>query len=82
MSYKEEDIIAEFGSAWVLRSQKNQCYYVMVSDTVSASESAYVLNDDGLSIALARAKYLSGRIKGGFINLHELHRNLTKPKEV
>lgn len=62
MSYKEKDIIHENGAFWVLRGR--DAYYVMKTGaTCSTSESAYRLNEDGKSIAVARCDYLAGRAK-------------------
>lgn len=61
---KEPDIIHENGKFWVMRSKKDNCYAVMVSGvSCSTSESAYPLNADGKSIAIARCDYLAGRSK-------------------
>lgn len=60
MSYKESDIAYENGNAWVLTDKKKQQYTVFISGvTHSESDSAYPLTDDGLSIAKARADYLT-----------------------
>lgn len=60
MSYKEADIAYENGRAWVFRDTKGKCYTVFtVGVTHSTSDSAYPLDDDGLSIAKARADYLA-----------------------
>ena len=62
MTYREQDIVHENGSLWVLRDQSRSCYTVLVSGvTHSKSDSAYALTADGLSIAKARADYLAGR---------------------
>lgn len=61
---KETDIVYETknGKAWILIDKKNACYIVFESGlTHSVSDSAYPLNDDGLSIAKVRANYLSNK---------------------
>jgi hypothetical protein len=61
MSYKEKDIMLEFGAYWVLKTK--QAYTVLKAGlTHSKPDSSYALNPDGLSIAIARAKYLA-RVK-------------------
>lgn len=55
---KEKDIVHDAGSYWVLREK--DCYYVMKTGvTHSTSDSAYQMDEDGLSIAKARCDYLS-----------------------
>ena len=62
MTYREQDIVHENGSLWVLRDRSRNCYTVFVSGaTHSKSDSAYALTAAGLSIAKARADYLAGR---------------------
>ncbi len=57
---KENDIVHENGKYWVMRNRKERCYSVMVSGaTHSVSDSHYSLDDDGLSIAVARCDYLA-----------------------
>lgn len=57
---KEKDIVHENGKYWVMRNRKERCYSVMVSGaTHSVSDSHYSLDDDGLSIAVARCDYLA-----------------------
>ena len=64
MTYKEKDIIHENGRFWVLKDKR--AYTVMVSGiTHSINESAYHLNDDGLSIAKFRCDYLAKRYGTG-----------------
>ena len=61
MSYKESDIVYERGRAWVLkdRKQPHPTYVVFVTGvTHSTCDSAYPLDEDGLSLAKARANYL------------------------
>ncbi len=59
---KAKDIIHENGDHWVMRNRKEGCYSVMVSGaTHSISDSHYSLDDDGLSIAVARCDYLAQR---------------------
>lgn len=60
--FKESDVAYENSKAWVLKDKKNDCYTVfIIGNVASESDSTYPLNDDGLSIAIARAKYLEGR---------------------
>lgn len=60
MSYRESDIAYENGPAWVLRDTKGKCYTVFLAGvTHSTSDSAYPLDADGLSIAVARCNYLA-----------------------
>lgn len=57
---KESDIMFESGSYWVCRDKS--AYVVFKNGaTHSTSDSAYAKTDDGLSIAIARAKYLAKR---------------------
>jgi hypothetical protein len=64
MTYKVKDIAHETASTWVLKNAKQGCYTVFIIGTsVSTSDSAYPLTDDGLSIAVARANYLAKRIE-------------------
>jgi hypothetical protein len=64
MTYKVKDIAHETGTTWVLKNTKQGCYTVFIIGTsVSTSDSAYPLTDDGLSIAIARANYLAKRIE-------------------
>ncbi len=61
MSYQEKDIAyeAQNGKAWVLCDTKHKRYTVFrIGITHSTSDSAYTLDADGLSIAIARANYL------------------------
>lgn len=59
---KEKDIAHENGDFWVWRNVKSSCYAVMVTGaTCSQSESAYPLDDDGKSLAIARCDYLAKR---------------------
>ena len=59
---KLDDIVYESGNAWVYRDKKKSCYVVFKAGiTHSTSDSAYPLNDDGLSIAKARTDYLAKR---------------------
>lgn len=58
MSYKESDIKYELGNYFVLKLKDS--YGVFKNGlTHSTSDSFYHLNDDGLSIAIARCKYLA-----------------------
>ena len=59
---RESDIMHETpcGKFWVGRDNKHKAYIVFrVGPTHSTSDSGYHLNDDGLSIAIVRADYLS-----------------------
>ncbi|KGC71040.1 bbp45 domain protein [Burkholderia pseudomallei] len=61
--YREDDIVHENGKAWVLRDRPQKVYAVCVSGTThSTVDSAYELNPDGLSIAIARCDYVANRI--------------------
>lgn len=58
----ERDIVHENGPAWVLDDRKHGCYTVFLAGvTHSVSDSAYAHDEDGLSIAVARADYLALR---------------------
>lgn len=60
MSYKEKDIKFEVGDYAVVDFKKD--YSVLYSGITHATvDSAYENNEDGLSIAIARAKYLYNR---------------------
>lgn len=60
MSYKETDIKHEAGKYWVLDTKRD--YSVMVTgSTHSVTDSAYSRDNDGLSLAIARANYLNKR---------------------
>lgn len=62
MRIKESDIVFESGNgiSWVLKER--DCYTVMVNkNTHSVSDSSYPKTEDGLSIAVIRAKYLDKR---------------------
>ena len=66
--FRERDIVHENGEFWVLKSTKEKCYYVMVPDkknygVTCISDSAYSLDSDGLSIAIARCDYMAKRAK-------------------
>ena len=54
---KETDIKAEYGDYWVGNCKTHYSVFV-TKGVVSESESSYPFNDDGLSCAVARAKYL------------------------
>lgn len=61
---KEADIVYENGKTWVYRDKKNSCYTVFRSGfTHSTSDSSYHLNEDGLSLAKARADYFAKQEK-------------------
>jgi len=60
---KESDLIYENDKAWVFSDKKKKQYTVFKQGlTHSTSDSAYAFNDDGLSIAIARAKYLGNQL--------------------
>jgi hypothetical protein len=55
---RESDIKFESGDYWVGKTDRG--YTVFMSGvTVSAADSTYPKDDDGLSIAIARCKYLA-----------------------
>lgn len=59
---KESQILWQQGKVWVLDAKTS--YDVMVDGITHAiSDSSYHHNSDGLSIAIARAKYLSRKGK-------------------
>lgn len=59
---RESDIMHEKGNYWVGRDKELGAYVVYkIGLTHSVSDSAYGLNQDGLSIAIARANYLANR---------------------
>ena len=59
---KESDIVFEDGRYWVYRAKTS--YDVMKNKgTHSELDSAYAPDEDGLSIAVARCKYLARRDK-------------------
>lgn len=57
---RESDIVYEGRSAWVCRGRSAYTVF-RTGPTHSTSDSSYPLNADGLSIAVARARYLDGR---------------------
>lgn len=59
---KEKDILHEFGKYWVCKTNDSYTVY-KVGVTHSTPDSSYVLNTDGLSIAIARCNYLHKREK-------------------
>lgn len=62
MSYQLKDIILELEHCFVLKLKDS--YGVFANNlTHSVSDSFYRLNADGLSIAIARAKYLN-KVRG------------------
>ncbi len=64
MATREQDIVFDAGDAWVLK--KRDAYVVFKTHlTHSESDSAYALDGDGLSLAIARATYLARRIANG-----------------
>lgn len=56
----EQDIMYEVGNYWIGR-QRNSYTVYRTGITSSVSDSHYARTDDGLSIAMARVNYLSGR---------------------
>lgn len=62
-STRESDIIFETGTCWVKRDHNAYTVY-RTGITHSTSDSAYKKNADGLSIAIARCKYLAKRSEG------------------
>ena len=59
---RESDIVHESvcGRFWVGRDRHNSAYVVFETGaTYSESDSAYEMDSDGLSIAIARCDYLS-----------------------
>ena len=63
---QESDIMYETpcGNYWVGRDKENNAYVVFKARlTHSESDCAFALDDDGLSIAICRAKYLAKRSK-------------------
>lgn len=59
---KEQDIIYENGKSWVLKDTARNSYTVFrCGVTHSTSDSAYPLNEDGLSLAKARVDYFAKR---------------------
>jgi hypothetical protein len=59
---RESDILHEVGSYWVGRNRRVRAYVVFKNGpTHSVSDSAYCMNPNGLSIAIARANYLAKR---------------------
>lgn len=62
MSYRESDIVHENPKAWVLNDRRQDCYAVyVIGVTHSVCDSAYPRNEDGLSIAKARADFFHKR---------------------
>ena len=56
---RESDIMYEGAHYWVGRDREHKAYVVYKKqDYYSVSDSAYNMDEDGLSIALVRAKYL------------------------
>jgi hypothetical protein len=59
---KERDIVYENGTAWVFKDIRKDCYTVFRAGiTHSTSDSAYALDEDGLSLAKARVDYFAKR---------------------
>lgn len=60
----EQDIIIENGSYWVGRDRQAKQYVVYKTGvTHSVADSAYAMNEDGLSIAVYRCNYLAAKEK-------------------
>lgn len=60
MAIRESEILFESTKAWVHADAKKRAYVVYrIGATASSTDSAYDMSQDGLSIAIARAKYLS-----------------------
>jgi hypothetical protein len=59
---KESDIMWEGVEAWVGRERKAYTVFVHEGSTHSVSDSSYAKDEDGLSIAIARAKYLDKKL--------------------
>lgn len=56
----EQDIIIETGSYWVGRDRQAKQYVVYKTGvTHSVADSAYPMDEDGLSIAVYRCNYLA-----------------------
>lgn len=56
----EQDIVFECGDYWVCRDKEAKQYVVYkVGVTHSTADSAYAMDEDGLSIAIYRCKYLA-----------------------
>lgn len=59
---KMQYIIYENGESWVLKDTEHNRYTVFrVGITHSTSDSAYPIDEAGLSVAKARADYLANR---------------------
>ena len=57
---RESEIIFETKFVWVHQDKQRNAYVVYRSGlTHSISDSAYLMTEDGKSIAIARAQYLS-----------------------
>lgn len=55
---RESQIVHENGPAWILKGPRSYTVY-LAGVTHSVSDSAFPLDDDGLSIAKCRADYLA-----------------------
>ncbi len=62
---KESDIVHEAGPYWVAR-QKGAYVVFHAGATHSVSDSAYLPDADGLSLAIARCDYLAKRLQARF----------------
>lgn len=57
---RESNIVYQIGSVWVGRMPTQYTVYVD-GVTAAMADNSYARTDDGLSIAIARAKYLAKR---------------------
>jgi hypothetical protein len=60
---RESEIVYESGGAWVHADKKKSLYVVYETKMCHYSESraAFALNEDGLSIAIVYADYISNK---------------------
>lgn len=59
---RESDIVYEAGPYWVARDRDYNCYTVYKTGvTHSKADCGFPLDNDGLSLAICRAKYLASR---------------------
>lgn len=62
MTMRESDIMFECGNYWVARDREYACHTVYKTGiTHSKADCGFPLDDDGLSLAICRAKYLASR---------------------
>jgi hypothetical protein len=57
---KESQILLDLGSHWVCDNRTDYTVYI-TGITHSTSDSSYPKTEDGLSIAIARCKYLKSK---------------------